>query len=204
MPIIDCQQGTPEWFDARLGVPTASNFSKVLAGGKGLTRKSYMMQLVAEIITGQRAESYSNAAMDWGTEHEPEARAMYAFRNDAEVIETGFHKLDCNAGCSLDGIVGNDGTIEIKMPNTTTHIETVLSGKMPTKHISQVQGGLWITDRKWCDFISYDPRVKTDKDYFCVRIMRDDDYIENLKNEVAIFNRDINKILIELNYKEAA
>jgi putative phage-type endonuclease len=178
MEIIEHEQGSEGWLQARLGVITASNFSKVLAGGKGLTRKSYMLDLASQRLSSELPEPFTNAAMEWGTEHEPQARAMYELETGSKVAEVGLCKLSDNIGASPDGFVGDNGLIEIKCPNTSTHIETILSGKMPTKHNAQVQGQLWVTDREWCDFVSFDPRISNS--LFCVRVIRDKDYILNL------------------------
>lgn len=192
----DIEQGTQEWLDMRLGYVTASRFKDVLAGGKGITRNSYMMQLAAEIVTNQVEESYSNSAMEWGTATEPQARSMYELNNFVDVEQVTFITHDTiNAGYSPDGLVGNNGLIEIKCPKTTTHIETVLSGKMPTGHIPQVQGGLWLAEREWLDFISFDPRIISDKSYFCIRVYRDESYIKNLESEVIKFNEELSKII---------
>lgn len=193
--ITDIEQGTDEWHQLRLGVPTASRFKDILAGGKGITRNNYMMQLAAEIITGKREESYTNSSMQWGTETEPQARAFYEFSNGLSVTQVAFIKHDfINVGYSPDGIISN-GLIEIKCPKTTTQIETVLSGKMPIEHKPQVQGGLWLAEKEWLDFISFDPRIRTEKSYFEVRIFRDEEYIKTLEKEVIKFNDELMEIV---------
>lgn len=195
LQILDFPQGGPEWFAARLGLPTASSFSKVLAGGEGKTRKAYMLQLAAEILTGQSVEGFSSAAMEHGKEHEAGARAAYELMNDCTVDLVGLCK-NYGAGASPDGLVGDRGLIEIKCPNTTTHRETLLSGRVPTGHIPQIQGQLWITERDWCDFVSYDPRIKSASQYFCKRVMRDETYITNkLAPAVALFLADLEKLI---------
>jgi len=193
----DIEQGTPEWFQLRMGKPTASNFSKVLAKGEGKTRAAYMMQLIAEILTGEREESYTNDAMKWGTECEPQARSMYEFQHDSIAEQVAFitNKI---AGYSPDGLVNDNGLIEIKCPKTVTHIETVLSDKVPTTHAAQIQGGLWIAEREWLDFISFDPRIKSDKSFFSKRVYRDEKYIQNLESEIIRFNDEMNEILLKL------
>jgi len=188
------EQGSEEWFAMRLGIPTASRFKDLLAGGKGLTRQAYMIQLAAEMLTGQKEESYSSNAMQWGTETEPLARNAYEFISSVEVEQVTMVTNDI-AGYSPDGLVGNNGLLEIKCPKTTTHIETVLSGKMPTGHIPQVQGGLWIAEREWLDFVSYDPRIPTDKSFFSVRVYRDEDYIKKLESEVIRFRDELFEIV---------
>lgn len=197
--ISDIKQGTEEWQNLRITMPTASRFKDVLSKGAGITRKAYMYQLAAEIITGQREETYRNKYMDDGKETEPQARAMYELATAQSVTQVAFIKHDfMNVGCSPDGLVCDDGIIEIKCPKTTTQIETYLSGKMPTCHIPQVQGQLWITEREWCDFISFDPRINGDSGFMCVRVMRDEDYIKNLESEIVIFNDDLNELIQKL------
>jgi putative phage-type endonuclease len=195
----DIEQGSTEWHEMRLGYVTASRFKDVLAGGKGLTRNAYMMQLAAEFLTGQKEESYSNSAMEWGTATEPQARSMYELNNMLDVEQVTFITHDdIKAGYSPDGLVNDNGLVEIKCPKTTTHIETVLSGKMPTGHIPQVQGGLWISEREWLDFVSFDPRINSNKSFFCVRVYRDDEYIKNLESEIIRFNNDLHDLIYKL------
>ena len=192
MKIIDCIQGTDEWFEARLGFVTASNFHKVLnkKAGRGL----YMRKLAAERLTGLREESYKNDVMDKGSETEQEARHYYEIVNDCKVEQVGFVMRDEWVGGSPDGLIGKDGLIEIKCPLSSTHIEIILSGEMPTQHIPQVQGLLWVTDRKWCDFVSYDHRVVS-KPMFCVRVERDQDYFIKLAGEVGVFVTQLKEMI---------
>lgn len=190
MKIIDCIQGSPEWHAAKLGVASASNFSKILAKGQGKTRKAYMLRLAAEILSSEPQETYSNAAMERGIEIEPQAREYYEGLNGVKVEQVGFCKLDDNIGCSPDGLVGTDGGIEIKCPNTTTHITYILADKLPSEYVAQVQGSLWVTDRKWWDFLSFDPRLKG-RPFWSIRVERDEAYI----NKLAI---EVNQFIIEL------
>ena len=186
MKIIDCVQGSDEWFAARLGKVTGTGFAKVLAKGQGKTRKSYMIQLAAERLTGLAQESYSNAAMEWGTEHESDARIRYEMVNDVSVLLAGFVELSDEIGTSPDGLVDDEGLLEIKCPNSTTHIETIMSNKVPSQYIPQIQGGMWVAERQWCDFVSFDPRVAA-VPCLCLRVARDQKYIDNLENEVNVF-----------------
>jgi len=188
------EQGTPEWRLLRIGKPTASRFKDVLAKGKGITRAGYMMQLAAEAVTDTYEDGYTNSAMQWGTETEPMARMAYEFETNSEVEQVSFITNDI-AGYSPDGLVLENGAIEIKCPKTTTHLETILSGKMPSEHMPQVQGGLWIAEREWLDFISFDPRIKSDKKMFKIRVYRDEEYIKNLENEVTIFVNELNELI---------
>lgn len=189
--ITGIEQGTEEWLQMRLGVATASKFKDVMAGGAGKTRTAYLYQLAAELITGEREESYSNKYMEWGTENEPAARAMYELESGNEVVEVAFIKYSDYIGCSPDGLVGNDGLTEYKCPKTTTQIETFLSGKMPTGHKPQVQGNIWIAEREWCDFVSFDPRIDGASSLFIERQYRDDDYIKKLEQACDKFVNEL-------------
>lgn len=184
--VITCEQGTEEWHRARLGIPTASEFSTVMAKGQGKTRATYMRKLAGEIITGQPAESYSNDHMERGKGMEAEARAAYEFLTDATVEEIGFIRTDA-AGCSPDGLVGLDGGVEIKTKLPHLLIECHERGTMPPEHRAQVQGALWITGREWWDFVAYWPGMPA----FICRETRDEEYIANLAKEVDAFNVDL-------------
>ncbi len=197
--IIDCEQGSDEWYQVRLGKATGSCFSKVLAKDKknkllrGKTSKDYMVELAAERLTGLPQESFKNNAMLWGTEHEGEARAFYEAANDVSVLLVGFVQLNDDIGVSPDGLVDDDGVIEVKCPNSTTHIDTILKNKVPTQYRAQIQGALWVTGRKWCDYVSFDPRMKSRK-YFCLRVERDQDYIDNLAEECTKFIKELEEL----------
>jgi putative phage-type endonuclease len=184
-------QRTDEWFKARLGKATASNFRKILAKvktGEAADRRNYRAQLVIERLTGQQQDSYSNAAMQWGTEQEPFARIAYMAQTGNEVEEVGFiEHPELMAGASPDGYIGEHGLIEIKCPVSATHIETLKAETCPTEHYAQVQGQLWITGRDWCDFVSYDPRMPDRLQLFITRVSRDADYIDVLAKEVKAF-----------------
>ena len=198
--IKDIEQGSPEWFALRYGWITASKFKDVKAGGAGKTRKSYMYQLAAEAITGERIETYSNEYMEWGTATEPQARAMYELDSGNTVEEVSFIKLNevDKIGCSPDGLIGDDGMIEIKCPKTTTQIETYLSGKMPSGHRAQVQGQLWVSGRQWTDFVSFDPRIDGASSYFCVRVERDEEYIKELSRACHDFAIELQAMVEKL------
>ena len=198
--ITGIDQGSDEWLALRYGWITASKFKDVKAGGAGKTRKSYMYQLAAEAITGERIETYSNEYMEWGTATEPQARAMYELDSGNTVEEVSFIKLNevDKIGCSPDGLIGDDGMIEIKCPKTTTQIETYLSGKMPSGHRAQVQGQLWVSGRQWTDFVSFDPRIDGESSYFCVRIERDEEYIKELEEACFKFAKELKEMVIKL------
>lgn len=192
-------QGTPEWLAARAGHCTASRFCDVLArlkgGGEAASRRAYKLQLVTERLTGMPCESYKNAAMEWGTATEPFARAAYETARGLMVDEVGFipHPEVQWVGGSPDGLIGDEGGIEIKCPhNSVVHVETV-SGGMPSEHRAQVQGLMWITGRQWWDFVSFDPRMPDKLQLYVERVKRDRDYIKNLESEVAKFLDEVDK-----------
>ncbi len=197
MKIHECEQGSPEWYAARLGKVTASCFGKAIAGGQGKTRKTYMIDLIAERMTEESQNGYSNAVMQRGSEVEPEARLYYEQLNGCEVQQVGFIERDGDTGASPDGLVGPDGMIEIKCPNSATHIQYILDDRIPPVHKPQVQGQLWVAERKWCDFVSFDPRVYQ-KPYFHERVYRDDDYIRDLQIKIYIFVADMKAIMEKL------
>ncbi len=179
MRVIDVEQGTDEWLKARLGAPSASSFGQLITptGRRAKTFTAYVQKLVKEVLDGEPAPFYANDAMARGTELEPHARAYYEFMTGNDVVEMGFIKHETlEAGCSPDGFVGEDGGIEIKCPLDHNHEKTLELDGMPSKHIPQVQGCMWITGRKWWDFVSYHPEM----DSLIVRIERDDEYIEQL------------------------
>jgi putative phage-type endonuclease len=199
------QQGTQEWFQARCGLATASRFRDILAtikSGEAASRRNYRAQLVCERLTGTMQDAYQNEAMRWGTDNEPFARIAYEASGNI-VQEVGFIKHPTlMAGASPDGLVGDDGAVEIKCPNTATHIETLLHG-MPADHIPQVQGQMWITGRAWVDFISYDPRLPEKMQLHVQRIERDEEYIKTLEKEVAKFLAEIDQTIEQLTRKAA-
>ena len=193
------EQGSREWLDLRCGIVTASNFSKVMAKGGGKTRLSYMYQLAAEKLTGQPVETFTNASMEWGTECEPQARSSYELRENLDVEQVTFIKCNLEGvGCSPDGLISEDGIIEIKCPKTTTQIERYLKGDFPSSCKAQVQGQLWVSEREWCDFLSFDPRIIGPSSYFLTRVLRDEDYIRDLENEVINFLNDLAEMVEKL------
>jgi len=198
------EQGTPEWFAARLGNVTASRVADVIAktkSGYSASRDNYMAQLICERMTNTVAESYSNAAMQWGTETEPLARAAYESYADVLVDQIGYvpHPVINRAGASPDGLVGADGLLEIKCPNTATHIETLLSEKVPSKYITQMQWQMACTGRQWCDFVSFDPRLPDGLQLFVSRVEAYSEYITTLEYEVEIFLIELDNKIFKLN-----
>ncbi len=193
----DIIQGSPEWYAVRLGKCTASNFATATAGGTGKTRKDYMIKLVAERMTGLPAESYSNKAMERGSGTEQEARQYYEALNGVTVRQVGFIARDEDVGCSPDGLVGEPGMTQFKCPYSTTHLKYILAGKMPTDYFKQVQGELWVAEREWSDFVSFDPRVKQ-RPYFCKRVYRDDAFIKELHIKIIMFVDEMKDMLNQL------
>ena len=192
MKHIEVVQGSPEWFQARLGKVTASRVADVMTRTKtgwGASRKNYMAELVAEQLTGQPAESYQNAAMKWGLDTEPAARAAYEFFRDAEVQQVGFieHPTIEMAGASPDGLVGLDGMVEIKCPATATHIETLLGGAIESKYRAQMLFQMACADREWCDFVSFDPRMPAELQLHVQRVHRNTVLISEMELEVGTF-----------------
>ena len=188
-------QRTDEWFSARLGKVTASRVADVVAktkSGYSASRENYMADLIVERLTGQKAASFSNAAMEWGTATEPQARAAYSARTGELVEEVGFlcHPVIEQAGASPDGVVGG-GLVEIKCPNTATHLEYVLSGKPPEKYVTQMQWQMACTGKAWCDFVSYDPRLPEHLQMLIVRVPRDIARICELEVEVQKFLNEL-------------
>jgi len=198
------EQGTPEWFAQRIGKVTASRVADVIAKtktGYSTSRENYMAQLVCERMTGTVAESYTNAAMQWGTDNEPLARAAYEAYADVLVDEVAMitHPRIEQAGASPDGLVGQSGLVEIKCPNTATHIDTLLTQTVPGKYITQMQWQMACTGRKWCDFVSFDNRLPEELQIFIKRIERDDVYIKMLEEEVIKFLKELNDKIEKLN-----
>lgn len=190
--VLHCEQGTDEWRRARLGIPTASEFDTVQAkgrgGGESKTRRTYLLKLVGERLTGEPAESFSNAHTDRGKQMEAEARDAYVLVRDLEPQLVGFvRRDDVEAGCSPDGLLGDDGVLEIKTKLPHLQLDVLLDGKLPAEHLAQVQGALWITGRAWCDFVSYWPRLPI----FITRVHRDEAYIAKLAAAVAEFNAEL-------------
>lgn len=189
---MEIEQGSDAWIAARLGKVTASRVADVIAktrNGWGASRANYMAELVAERLTGTRAEQYTNAAMQWGTEKEPEARTTYSFCADTDVVQVGFvdHPKIPMTGTSPDGLVGIDGLVEFKCPNTATHIDTLLGDPIDAKYISQMQWQMACTERQWCDWVSYDPRLPTSMRLFVRRVERDNTMIAELEKLIVEF-----------------
>lgn len=190
LEIIDCGQNSPEWYAARLGIPTASRFKDVIAKGQGLTRRKYLYTLAGERLTGEPAESYTNEAMQRGHAMEAEARERYAFQRDAEPQTVGFMRRKVGEhwiGASPDALLGEDGLLEIKTKAPHLQLECLDGGRLPPEHVAQVQGQLWVSGRQWADFVSYWPKLPL----FVIRVERDDAYIATLSAEVIAFCEEL-------------
>lgn len=190
------EQRTEEWFAQRLGKVTASKVADLMAktkSGYSTSRDNYMAQLVVERITNTKAESYSNAAMEWGTTQEPFARAAYEAFTGFMVEEVGFvqHPTIQWAGASPDGLVDDDGLVEIKCPNTATMIDILLTGKVPQKYFIQMQMQMACTGRTWCDYVVFDPRMPTKAQLFVKRVPRDDVFIAEMEAEIINFLAEV-------------
>ena len=195
MDIQEVQQRTDAWHQLRVGKVTASRVADIIAktkSGPSASRENYLAQLVCERMTGKPAESYSNSAMQWGTDTEPFARAAYEARMDLLVTEVGFidHPWIVMSGASPDGLA-NEGMVEIKCPNTATHIDTLLSRTVPAKYITQMMWQMACADRPWCDFVSFDPRLPERHQLFIKRINYDPEMVNLLENSVIQFLGDV-------------
>lgn len=193
MTIVSVPQGSPEWLEARAGKVTASRIADVLAKvktGEAAGRRDYRAQLVAEILTGRPQESgFMNDAMRWGTEQEPYARAAYECQAGVLVDQVGMvlHPSIERGAASPDGLVDPDGLVEIKCPNTATHLDYLLDGTVPAKYQPQMLWQMACTGRDWCDFVSFDPRLPEDLQLFVARFHRDQSRIDAMEAEVQVF-----------------
>lgn len=198
------EQRSNDWFNARLGKVTASRVADVIAKtktGYSASRENYMAQLVVERLTQSKAESYTNAAMQWGTDQEPFARAAYEAAQGVMVEEVGFipHPKIEWAGASPDGLVGDDGLVEIKCPESKGMIEALLTQKVPAKYFTQMQFQMACTDRSWCDYAVFDPRMPPKAQLFVVRVDRDDKYIAEIEEEIVKFLAEVESQVQQLN-----
>lgn len=190
------EQGTPEWFAQRCGKATASKMADIMGKTKtgwGAGRANYAAQLIAERLTGVTAESYTSKEMQWGLDNEAQAKDAYSFYRDMDVLPAGFvdHPAIEFSGASPDGFVGDVGLLEVKCPNTATHIDTLLGGGFPLKYHLQARWQMACTGRKWCDLASFDPRMPEDMRLFVERVPRVDSEIVELESAVALFLREV-------------
>lgn len=194
MKIVQCEQKTPEWYAARCGIPTSSEFDKIIAttGKVSTQRTKYLYQLAGERISKMPSESYQSAAMLRGIEMEDEARRFYEFSTGVEVQKVGFCLSDDGkCGASPDSLVGEDGGLEIKCPLVHTHVGYLLGNKLPTDYFPQVQGQLFVTGRKWFDFVSYYPGLKP----LVVRVRPDVEFHKALKRELIGFCNELDQVI---------
>ena len=201
------EQGSPEWLAERLGHCTASNFAKILlpvekkeTAKEKVTRTKYIRKVLAERLTGKEVDEYFNRHMERGNEQEPQARFDYEALTGNIVEEVGFLKHESlMAGASPDGLIDNDGGVEIKSVLSTTQLATIDAGKFPKEHTAQIQGNLWITGRQWWDFVSYSPDLPAPLNVYVFRVKRDEDYIARLEKDVITFLGEVeglkNKLL---------
>ena len=189
---VSVQQGTPEWHQLRLGKVTASRVADILAKtktGPSASRNNYLIELALQRVTKTIEESYTNSAMEWGTQTEPQARVAYEVKTNNFVDQVAFidHPSITGFGCSPDGLVGTDGLIEIKCPNSATHWSYIKANEPPTKYFIQMQAQMSVTGAKWCDFVSFDPRMPERSQLLIVNVPRDDEFIGNMEAEIKQF-----------------
>jgi len=201
--IFDCAQGTPEWYQCRLGIPTASEFATVMASGRGggesKTRRTYLYKLAGEILTDEPMYSYSNDHMERGKTMESEARDMYVFLSDLELHQVGFIR-NGRKGCSPDSLIGHNGMLEIKTKLAHLQCEVLDYDEFPAEHKAQCQGQLWVAEREWVDFVSYWPKLPM----FAKRVFRDEAYIKKLAVEVDRFNNELADLVEKIRSRKAA
>jgi hypothetical protein len=190
MEIFNCEQNSPEWFAARMGIPTASEFHTVLAvgprGGKSVGRVAYLNKLAGELLTGEPMASYSNDDMERGKMMEDEARDLYGMVHGGDLTRVGFIR-NGDKGASPDSLIGDKGGLEIKSAAAHIQIARLLADELPSEHKAQVHGSMWVAEREWWDFVSYCPKLPL----FVKRVYRDEEYIAKIANEVDLFNTEL-------------
>jgi hypothetical protein len=188
--ILEVEQRSPEWHAARLGIPTASKFGDIMAKGQGKQRRGYLTRLAAERLTGEPQDTYQNAHMRRGQEQEQDALDYYAWLHDVELARVGFVRMMIAGGWvgySPDALVGASGLAEAKTRLPSLQVDAMLSGVLPSEYRAQIQGGLWITGRSWCDCIMFCPELPL----LVVRVERDEEYIGRLSEEVSKFSVEL-------------
>lgn len=203
LELSNLEQGSELWKQARCGIPTASRCGDMIAmtkKGESADRRNYRTELIVEILTGVPYPRYVSHEMQWGIDQEPFARAAYEMQRDVLVETCGFvlHPGIARFGASPDGLVGNDGVIQIKCPNTSTHLSWMLAGVIPLEHQPQMLAEMACTGRAWCDFVSFDPRLPAHLQLFVRRFERDENLISTLESEVVHFNAEIDGVLAAL------
>ncbi len=201
-------QGSAEWLAARAGCLTASAIADMIAKtktGEAASRATLRARLVAERLTGVPQDTFSNGAMQWGNEQEPFARAAYEIQSGNLVDQIGLvmHPNIPYAGASPDGLIDDCGLVEIKCPNTATHIEYLLSGIPPNKYQPQMLWQMECTGRQWCDFVSFDPRMPERLQLFVVRFERDEDRLDALRKDAIAFLAEVDALILQLTKKAA-
>jgi len=195
--VFNCAQGSLEWHEARLGIPTASMFGVVMAKGRNKqesrTRKKYLYKLVGEILTGQPMFEYTNSHMERGKLMEGDARNAYEFQTENRCNQVGFIRNGM-CGASPDSLIGSDGALEIKTKLPHLQIEVLMTGNMPPEHLPQVQGQIMVSEREWCDFCSYWPGLPL----FIKRIYRDDKYISEMRSDILQFVEEMDEVKSKL------
>ena len=196
--IEDIEQGSPEWDILRLFKVTGTGMSSVLSKGRGSSpskmSETYMMELLAEKLTGQSKPFFENDSMRWGTETEPQAGFMYELKTGNTIRHVAFIERNDFVGVSPDGLVGDDGMIEIKCPNTTTQIKRALSDDYSKDYKTQIQMQLWVAERQWCDFVSFDPRLDCEAGYLQQRVERDEEFIKDMEEKTELFIAKMNEL----------
>ena len=194
--IENIDQGSSEWHSLRLGKITASRMSDVLSKGRGSapskTAETYMMELLAEKLTGEPKPFFENDAMRWGTETEPQARAMYELKSGYDVREVAFIERNEFIGVSPDGLIAECGMLEIKCPTTITQIKRALTDDYSKDYYTQIQCQLWVAEREWCDFVSFDPRLDVGAGYLLQRVSRNDEFIKDMEAKSDAFIERMN------------
>ncbi|MBP8236060.1 MAG: YqaJ viral recombinase family protein [Rhizorhabdus sp.] len=203
MRIIDCEQGSPEWHAARCGRVTASRVADIMRktkSGVSASRATYLGELVAERLSGQVAPSFSSKPMEWGNETEAKARTYYAFMHDVDPVRVGLviHPTIEMAAASPDSLVGDDGLIEIKCPNSATHIRTLRGEEIDPDYVKQMQWQMACTGRSYCDFVSYDPRMPEDMALHTRRVARDSALIVEMTSAVVAFLAEVDATIADL------
>lgn len=201
MQIFNCEQGTPEWFACRLGIPTASQFATVMASGRGgaesKTRRTYMLKLAGEILTGDPMDNFSNAHTERGHEMEPQARSFYAMQKDVDPQQVGFIR-NGTKGASPDSLIEADGMLEIKTKLPHLLLDVLLRGEFPPDHKAQCQGQLWVAEREWVDLICYWPKMPS----LIIRAYRDEAFIKQMSAAVDQFNDELAEIVARFQQNE--
>lgn len=195
---VAVQQGTPEWHQLRLGKVTASRVADILAKtktGASASRGNYLIELALQRVTKTIEGSYTNAAMEWGTQTEPQARVAYEVKTGNFVDQIAFvdHPTIVGFGCSPDGLVGSDGLIEIKCPNSATHWSYIKANEPPNKYFIQMQAQMAVTGTRWCDFVSFDPRMPERSQLLIVHVPIDREFILYMEAEIKQFLSEVDK-----------